>query len=144
MIDIEKYRNLLGNITPKYISKVFEVDNCPLPLTGESIKHFLGNCTSLLVYASTLGEEFDRLLRKTQITDMAGAVVLDSMAGEYLESFCQKQVGGFGFSPGYGDLPLSVTRDIIEVLRASTKIGLCVTDSLVMTPQKSITGIKAL
>jgi 5-methyltetrahydrofolate--homocysteine methyltransferase len=141
MIDTNKYRVLLNKITPKYTSATFLVDKCPVPLIGKSIKSHLNGCKSVLVYAATFGEEFDRLLRQIQLTDMAGAVILDSLAGEELERFCDVKNGDFGFSPGYGDFPLSVNRNIITVLNASTKIGLCLTESLMMTPQKSITGI---
>jgi len=95
-----------------------------------------------------LGEEFDRLLRQTQVTDMAGAVILDRLAGGYIERFCNgkdREIIGehkaFRFSPGYGDFPLSANRDILNVLGAQKKIGLCATDLFLLTPQKSITGV---
>ena len=136
-----KYRELLKEFVPKYAEAVFPIEQCPVPLIGEDIKRHLSGCKSVLVCAATLGNEFDRLLRKLQVSNMAGAVVLDSMSGRYLEKFCNEKTGTRRFSPGYGDFPLSVNRDIITVLNASTKIGLCVTDEFILTPQKSITGI---
>jgi hypothetical protein len=153
MIDIKKYSDLLHKITPKYVSAVFSIPQCPVPLTGKSINKFLDGYKSVLICAATLGEEFDRLLRQIQLTDMAGAVILDSLAGEYLESFCDKKESAIfpalkgmpatvrRFSPGYGDFPLSVNRDVVTVLNASIKIGLCVTEEYILTPQKSITGV---
>ena len=159
MIDTNKYAKMLHEITPKYLGGFFTIDNCPIPLVGENIKQHLNGCKSILICTATLGEEFDRLLRKLQITDMTGAVILDSLAGEYLEKFCDKkdfslvqnaecvlsaEIGMqklIRFSPGYGDFPLSVNRSIIAALNASTRIGIHITESLVLTPQKSITGI---
>lgn len=152
MIDTDKYRQMLREISPKYIRALFKVDECPVPLTGECIKRHLQGCEHLLVCAATLGGGFDGTLRRLQLTDMAGAVFLDSLAGEYLERFCdesdaeiigqaQEQVQTARFSPGYGDFPLNVNRDIITVLNASIRIGLCTTDDYILTPQKSITGI---
>ena len=45
------------------------------------------------------------------------------------------------FSPGYGDLPLEIQSDIFRVLNCSTKIGLTLNKSLLMTPTKSVTAI---
>jgi len=142
MIDYEEYAEMLRKITPKYVEAIFPVAECPVPLTGESIKNFLSECKSVLICAATLGGEFDRLLRQLQITDMAGAVILDSMAGEKLENFCNEKNGtSRRYSPGYGDFPLSVNRNIIDVLNTSKHIGLCTTDDYILTPQKSITGL---
>ena len=137
----EKYRKLLQQITPKYIGAVFPIEECPVPFIGKGINEYLCGCESVLIFAATLGEEFDRLLRQLQITDMAGAVVLDSLAGGYLERFLNEKIDTRRFSPGYDDFPLSTNLDIINVLKAQKKIGLCVNDSYMLTPQKSITGI---
>ena len=48
------------------------------------------------------------------------------------------------FSPGYGDLNMNVTEDIIAILNAAKRIGLSVTKSLMMTPIKSVTAIIGL
>ena len=45
------------------------------------------------------------------------------------------------FSPGYGDLPLEMQRDIFRVLDCSRKIGLTLNESLLMSPSKSVTAI---
>jgi len=129
---------------PKYIDRVFKRSDCPIPLLGDDIARFLKNCESVLVFAVTLGEDFDRQLRKAQLVSMSSAIMLDSQAGKCLDEFLDSKVGKRRFSPGYGDFPLSVNRDIIEVLKASTKIGLCVTDEYILTPQKSITGVMAV
>ena len=48
------------------------------------------------------------------------------------------------FSPGYGDLSMNVTEDIITILNATKRIGLSVTRSLMMSPVKSVTAIAGL
>ena len=45
------------------------------------------------------------------------------------------------FSPGYGDFDLKYQKDILEYLDANKKIGISLTDSLMMIPTKSITAI---
>ena len=45
------------------------------------------------------------------------------------------------FSAGYGDLSLSVQKDIFSVLDCARKIGLTLNDSLIMSPSKSVTAV---
>ena len=45
------------------------------------------------------------------------------------------------FSPGYGDFPLECQRDITSVLETAKRIGIMLTDSLLMTPSKSVTAV---
>jgi len=147
------YNDILRGITPRYAGAVFGAAGCPVPLTGESIKKHIGGCRRVLISCATLGEEFDRLLRQTQITDMAGAVILDKLGGGYIQDFCDKKdretifeiagvvTNSFRFAPGYGDYPLNVNREILDVLGAGKKIGLCVTETFLMTPIKSVAGV---
>ena len=45
------------------------------------------------------------------------------------------------FSPGYGDLPLSLQTDIFKALNCTSKIGINLNSNLFMTPSKSVTAI---
>ena len=44
-------------------------------------------------------------------------------------------------SPGYGELPLALSREILEKLDATRKIGVALTESLSLVPTKSVTAI---
>lgn len=44
-------------------------------------------------------------------------------------------------SPGYGDMPLELSRKIIDELDATKRIGVALTDSLLLVPSKSVTAI---
>ena len=69
----------------------------------------------MAVMALTLGIGVDNLIKKTQVTDMAMAVILDSGASVMVDQLCdmyQKKIDeeteGYTtprFSPGYGDSP---------------------------------------
>ena len=48
------------------------------------------------------------------------------------------------FSPGYGDLPLSMQTDIFRVLDCPRKVGLTLNNSLLMSPSKSVTAIMGI
>lgn len=45
------------------------------------------------------------------------------------------------FSPGYGDLPINMQKDIFAALDCPRKIGLSLNESLLMSPSKSVTAI---
>ena len=45
------------------------------------------------------------------------------------------------FSPGYGDLNMNVTNDILSVLKATERLGVSMTQSQMMVPMKSVTAI---
>jgi hypothetical protein len=121
--------------TPRKVEAVFPIADCPIPLIGSDIAEYLRGCSAVRISAVTLGEECDRELRRLQVVSLAAALEFDMAANRAL---CES---GTGFSPGYGDFPLSVSRDIIEVLDASKRIGICLTDSLFLTPQKSVTRV---
>ena len=44
-------------------------------------------------------------------------------------------------SPGYGTMPLELSREILAKLDATRRIGVALTDSLLLVPSKSVTAI---
>ena len=48
------------------------------------------------------------------------------------------------FSPGYGDLPLDLQKDISRILNMPKEIGVSLTQTLLMTPSKSVTALIGL
>ena len=47
----------------------------------------------------------------------------------------------FRYSPGYGDLPLSLQGDLLWLLDAPRRVGLTVSPSHILLPRKSVTAI---
>ena len=45
------------------------------------------------------------------------------------------------FSPGYGDMPIEIQVDILQLLDASRRLGMVLTESNLMIPTKSITAL---
>ena len=106
----------------------------------------------VVLIAATLGIYVDKLIRKWQITDMAQAVVIDAMASVAIEQFMDKielelskRYSGYyftnRFSPGYGDYPLEKQKEIIKLLNTEKKLGLNLTESLMLNPTKSVTAV---
>jgi len=48
------------------------------------------------------------------------------------------------FSPGYGDYPLEKQREVVKILNTEKKLGLSLTDSLLLNPTKSVTAVIGL
>ena len=73
----------------------------------------------------------------------------DALSDALVEGVCdmaEADVGeslklGNRFSPGYGDLPLSVGRDIVSNTRSDILLGIRFTDSGLALPKKTVTAI---
>jgi hypothetical protein len=90
-----------------------------------------------------------------QARDMARAVILDACGSALVEQGCdgaEKELAARfpgqyltdRFSPGYGDLPLSLQGNICTALDAPRRLGLHVTESSLLNPVKSVTAVVGL
>lgn len=131
------------------------LSECTLELTGKDIGKLLRNCGKAVLFAATLGSGVDALIRRLQVNDMPKALITDAMAGAAIEQICNDfqaelaarfpgTVQTMRYSPGYGDLPLSLQKDLLAMLEAGKRIGLTVTDGSMLTPVKSVTAIIGL
>ena len=121
-------------------------------LEGESVRALLKDCDQVILMAATLGSSVERLIRRTQTVDMAGALILDACGSAAIENVCDnlcaELAAGFApryltdrFSPGYGDMPLTEQRELFHVLDVTRRIGVSLSDSGLMLPQKSVTAL---
>lgn len=111
----------------------------------------LAKSERVIVFAATLGVGLDRLIAKYGRISPARALLLQAFGTERVEAlcdlFCEEYSGLHNvalaprFSAGYGDLPLSFQREIFSLLDCPKKIGLTLTDSILMSPSKSVTAI---
>ena len=108
----------------------------------------------VIFLCGTIGAEFDAWQRRLSVLSAADALLsqqigLDAVEKvmDALENEVKVKVEGEGLklrprrSPGYGDLPLSLSRKIISELDATKKIGVSITDSDLLVPSKSVTAI---
>lgn len=119
---------------------------------GKDVPELLKECSGVILMAATLGSEAELLLRRSQIRNMGDAVILDAAASAAIENvcdnLCEDLAGEFApkhltdrFSPGYGDFPFSQQRDFFEVLDITRRIGVSLSASGLMLPQKSVTAL---
>ncbi len=119
-------------------------------LIGHDIDRLLKDCESVAIFAATLGLDIDKQLARLQVTDLRRALLFDACADAAIENVCDNlctslraQYGTITarFSPGYGDLPHAAQKPISEFLRLDRTIGVTLTESGLMIPQKSVTAI---
>lgn len=123
-----------------------------VPLTGRSVAEHLKGCDKAIVFAATLSSGADKLIRRLAVTDVAESLAADSLCSAAIETVCdlaEEEIFSrinapyrtWRFSPGYGDLPLELQKDLLEALNAQRRIGLSVTENSLLVPVKSVTAI---
>ncbi|MCD8321331.1 MAG: methionine synthase [Oscillospiraceae bacterium] len=155
---------LTAAVRPRYTYRIFELQRradgfylsgADILLPGESAGRMLAECDRAALLACTLGAKFDAMLRTEQARDMAQALLLDACGSAWVEAGCDEaerelkaRLPGIyltdRFSPGYGDLPLALQPAVCAVLDTQRRLGLCVTESLLMNPGKSVTAVIGL
>ncbi len=118
-----------------------------LCLRSKALAKTLSGCSEVILFGATLGVGIDRLIGKYLRISPAKALLMDALGTERIEALCDAfcKIQGCKitprFSAGYGDLPLAVQSDLFALLQCEKKIGLCMTDGLMMSPSKSVTAI---
>jgi len=151
---------LLPYCRPRYVWRLADKADLPalgLELPGEDIHTLLQDCRQVVLFAITLGEGADTLIRRAGLISPGEALLLDACASAACEAACDKLqallegqlcVDGLHptdrFSPGYGDLPLAVQAPLLELLDAQRRCGILLSPTCIMTPRKSVTALFGL
>lgn len=116
-----------------------------------ALRKNLSGCERAYIFAATVGIDADRLIRRGAAISPAREVITDALASSAIEVLCDMmcshlaaEAGGAlrpRFSPGYGDLDISFQQNMCLALDTVRKIGLTLTDSLLLMPTKSVTAI---
>ena len=122
-----------------------------VPLIGKDIRSHLSGCKKAIIFAATVSAEADKLIRQAAVTDMTESLAYDCLCSAAIEQVCNraeeeifagsKVYRTWRFSPGYGDLPISLQKELLYALNAQRRIGLTVTANSLLIPSKSVTAI---
>ena len=123
-------------------------------LPGKAIRKNLSGCAEAYAFAATVGPAVDRRISALKYTQPSRALIMDAAASAAVEAFCDELNGLWAkeavsegrflrmrFSPGYGDLPISVQKDLLRLLDAAHHAGITLTDSMMMIPRKSVSAV---
>ena len=137
----------------------------PVAYTDDNVLNFgFGNvkskalCANLkgarevFVFAVTIGIGVDRLLVKLSRMSQSKHFITDALASAAAEAACDivdSNIKGNlkcrpRFSPGYGDLPIEIQPNVLEMVNAQRLLGITLSKSYLMTPMKSITAIMGI
>lgn len=161
---MEAGADLAAAVQPRYTYRAFSLSfetegirlrEADLLLPGRDAALMLAQCSRAVLLACTLGTQFDRRLLALQARDMAKAALTDACGSALVEQGCgqaEREIAARfpeayltdRFSPGYGDLPLSLQPEISRALDLERRLGIHVSENFWMNPVKSVTAVIGL
>lgn len=129
------------------VSKRMRVEVAALTFQSRDLRRCLGEAKEAYLFAATLGHDVDRLIRKYAALSAADLLIVQAIAATAIEQYIDDETASWGekllprFSPGYGDLPLSVQREFLATLDPKGSLGITLTETFLMIPSKSVTAI---
>jgi hypothetical protein len=136
--------------------KIFLAGN--LIFDSKKLSAFLSNCKEAALMGATAGNSImEAIKEKTNQDNLAAAVVYDATASEmadagldWIMDYLNQQVRRERktllprrFSAGYADFNLENQKAIYEILQME-KIGVTITSSFILLPEKSVTAISGI
>ncbi len=145
---IARFTHISCSVSPGKV----QLSNKFVIMSGSLAKH-LNSCTKVTMVGLTIGpfieEEIEKSQKKNKILE---PIIMDAVGSEcaeeaamYLSTFLALEISRSGceptkrYSPGYGDLNLTV-QSYFHTLLNLAQIGITLTESFLMIPQKSITA----
>lgn len=153
--------DVLPILSPKVCFSVFDITftECRVCSTdfvfeSEKLVKSLKNSHKAVLFSATLGIALDRLIARYKVSEPAAAVCAHALGSERVEALCDEfckiirlQAESKGqcltprFSPGYGDFDIINQKLFCELLSLNKNLGICLSDSCLMTPSKSVTAV---
>lgn len=135
---------------------IIEGPNGPVSFAaGRIICRQLNSASRFAVFVATAGKEYtawtDAIgacgdMFRTYVADCVGSQIVES-AADYMEKVLQSELDGLGlkrtnrYSPGYCSWHVSCQPDIFSLFPEKNPCGIELTDSCLMIPVKSVSGI---
>ena len=138
-------------LRPARIWRRLPVSQIPSP--GTTLLRHLEGCAEAYLACGTVGPGLDALQRRVSVTSGADALIVQAVGAALIERYMDdveneiraELASGEAlvarYSPGYGDFPLEAQREILVILDTPRKIGVSLTDSLLMVPSKSVSAV---
>jgi len=129
--------------------------NADFIIQSRQVSKMLKESDPVILFIVTIGKEIEdeisRLQQEDEITegfilDAVGSEMADAAADKMHHEILKKIAGANGFtmtprySPGYGDWPVTVQKDILKIC-SGERIGISVNESSLMSPRKSVSAV---
>lgn len=121
-----------------------------IPFESKRLAAHLKGCRYVAIFAATLGTESDRLLRAAKSEGTAQLMIYQAVLAAITEEVCdnaQSQIAAAEhcrlrsrYSPGYYDLKLETQKQFFELMDITKRIGVTLSESMLMIPSKSVTA----
>lgn len=133
-------------------SRLDDISQLDLCGSATLAKHLEG-CHAAYLVCGTIGATFDALQRRTAAKSASDAFILQAIGAAAIEAWMDsvecmirsELAPGESlvrrYSPGYGDYPLEAQRSLLSILDAPRKVGVSLTDALLMVPSKSVSAV---
>lgn len=155
------YLKLRNEVQARYVLQRQDVSvdargvtlGCGVRFNSCGLAHHLKGCREVLLLGATLGSRVDVAIHRLVLGSVAEGAAAQAVAASLIESYCDEVQAGLDtgdlvqrprFSPGYGDWQLAEQRLLFSVLDCAKRIGLTLTDGLMMAPSKSVTAVIGL
>ena len=123
-----------------------EIDLDLMKITSRSLAGNLSGCEEVVVLAATVGPGIDRLIRKYTKLDPVKALFMQAIGAERVETLCNLFCDSYPkklrprFSPGFGDLPLTIQPEVLSITNARKNLSITLDEGFLMSPSKSVTA----
>ena len=116
------------------------------------LRRHLEGCAEILLFACTAGSEIERRINREKLVSPVRGLLMSAIGSQQVEGACDRLFNLLAakhpekqlvtrYSPGYGDLPLEIQKDVFRALDCERSIGVTLTESLLMQPSKSVTAV---
>ena len=156
---VEKVRPLIAGKACycRYPLSLTPPDTLHLPYGSVQSSHLyknLSGCSEVWIFAATIGAAFDRQLARESLRSMTGAALMQAVGAAAIEAVCDELNEELAelaesegrslcprYSPGYGNFSIENQKGVFALLNPPKYIGLSLTDSMLMKPEKSVTAL---
>ena len=121
---------------------------------SKSLSRNLEECDRVIAFCATIGLDIDRLINRYSSIFPVKAYAFQAVGAERIETLCKAFNGQIKaecaaqglftrprFSCGYGDFSLDKQKDFFTALDCARKIGVTLSEGLLMSPSKSVTAL---
>ncbi len=152
-------REVLSHIKPQGIYRIIPLrsqkdkkSSKDLNFSSKNLKEMFNDCDKVAVFLTTVGKEIDDLVKKAMkrrphygyLLNLVASAAAEE-AAEYMQEYIRKKLPEdrtttYRYSPGYCDWSIREQKKLFGLI-PHEKIGVKLSDTYLMSPTKSVSGV---